>query len=76
MDIFGGVITKLGYTERSYLCILGSFRKVKVQNVVQNGGYFYGVAKIANIVLGVLEIPDIFGGEWQMLGPSLHMKKK
>ena len=61
MDIFGGVITKLGYIERSYLCILGSFRKVKVQNVVHNGGYFYGVAKIANIVLGVLEIPDILG---------------
>ena len=26
--------------------------------------------------LGVLEIPDIFWGERQMLGPSLHMRKK
>ena len=24
----------------------------------------------------VLEIPDIFGGEWKMLGPSLRIEKK
>ena len=35
-----------------------SFLKVKVQN----GGYFWGAAKILNIFWGVLEIPDIFWG--------------
>ena len=34
-------------------------------------GDIFFVAKI-----GVLEIPDIFGGEGQMLGPSLRVKKK
>ena len=34
--IFLGVVTKLDYIQRSFLCILGSFLKVKVQN----GGYF------------------------------------
>ena len=33
------------------------------------------VVKISNI-FGVLEIPDIFWGEGQMLGPSLRMLKK
>ena len=41
----------------SFLCILGSFLKVKVQNV----GYFLGLVKF-QIFFGVLEIPDIFGG--------------
>ena len=41
----------------SFLCILGSFLKVKVQNV----GYFWGLVKF-QIFFGVLEIPDIFGG--------------
>ena len=49
-----GVITKLDYIKGSFLCILGSFLKVKVQN----GGIF-GVAKYSNI-FGVMEIPDIF----------------
>ena len=34
------------------------FFKVKVQN----GGYFFGLLKF-QIFFGVLEIPDIFGGE-------------
>ena len=42
MDIFWGVITKLDYIKRSFLCILGSFLKVKVQN----GGIFLGLLKI------------------------------
>ena len=49
----------------SFLCILGSFLKVNVQN----GGYFW-VAKISFFFFffffggggGVLEIPDIFWG--------------
>ena len=36
--IFFGVITKLDYIYRSFLCILGSFLKAKVQN----GGYWGG----------------------------------
>ena len=39
-------------------------------------GIFFGVAKISNIFFWVLEIPDIFLGEGQMLGPSLCMQKK
>ena len=50
---------------------LGSFLKVKVQN----SGYFLGLLKFQTF-FGVLEIPDIFGGEGQMLSPSLRMKKK
>ena len=38
-------------------------------------GIFFGVAKISNIFLGVLEIPDICGGEGKMLGASLRMQK-
>ena len=57
VDIFW-VITKLDYIKGSFLCILGSFLKVKVQN----GGYFRGMLKF-QIFFGVLEIPDIFGGE-------------
>ena len=38
MDIFFGFFTKLDYNKGSFLCILGSFLKVKVQN----GGYFWG----------------------------------
>ena len=40
--IFFGVITKLDYIFRSFLCILGSFLKVKVRN----GGYFGGLLKL------------------------------
>ena len=43
--------------------------------MVQNGGYFLGLLKF-QIIFGVLEITGIFGGERQMLGPSLRMKKK
>ena len=56
VDIFG-VITKLNYIEVSFLCILGSFLKVKVQN----GGYFLGLVKF-QIFFGMREIPDIFFG--------------
>ena len=47
MNIFGGMTIlwlflgdhhKLNYIKESFLCILGSFLKVKVQN----GGYFWG----------------------------------
>ena len=39
--IFLRVIIKLDCTQGSFLCILGSFLKVKVQN----GGYFLGLLK-------------------------------
>ena len=55
MDIFE--ITNLDYIYGSFLCILGSFLK----NKVQNGGYFWGLLKF-RIFLGVLKVPDIFGG--------------
>ena len=41
----------------SFLCILGSFLKVKVQN----GGICFWLLKF-QFFLGVLEIPDIFLG--------------
>ena len=53
--IFFGVITKLDSILASFLCILGSFLKV----IVQNGGYFFGLLRF-QIFFGVLEIPDIF----------------
>ena len=56
MDIFGGHHKNVLYLW-VILCILGSFLKVKVQNV----GYFFGLLKF-QIFLGVLEILDIFGG--------------
>ena len=49
----------MDYILGSFLCILWSFLKVKVQNV----GYFWGVLKF-QIFFGVLEILDIFWGEW------------
>ena len=55
---FWGVTTKLAYIYGSFLCILGSFLKGKVQN----GGFFWGFLKFQTF-LGVPEIPDIFGGE-------------
>ena len=48
--------TKLDYIKGLFLCILGSFLKV----IVQNGDIYLG-AKFSNI-FGVLEIPDIFWG--------------
>ena len=57
MWIFFGVITKLDYISWSFLCILGPFLKVKVQN----WGYFGGLPKFT-IFFWVLEISDIFGG--------------
>ena len=57
MDTFFGVITKLDYIKGSFLCILGSFLKVKVQN----GGIFT-IAKISNIFFGCLKFLIFFGG--------------
>ena len=55
--IFLGGIRKMDYTLGSFLCILWSFLKVKVQNV----GYFFWVAKISNIVLGCLKFLIFLG---------------
>ena len=76
VDIFWGHRKKLEYTEGSFLCILGYFLKVKVQN----GGFFW-VAKISNMFWGCLKFLIYFfflggGGEREMLGPSLRMNKK
>ena len=51
-----GVITKLDYILGSFLCILGSFLKVNVQNE----GHFLGCLNF-KYFFEVLEIPDIFG---------------
>ena len=36
----------------------------------------FAVAKISSIYLGCLKFFIFLGGEWEMLGPSLRMKKK
>ena len=38
-------------------------------------GDIFWVAKITNIFLGCFKFLIFFGGEWQMLGPSLRMMK-
>ena len=65
----GGVISKFDYIEGSFLGILGSYHKVKVQN----GGYFGGLLKF-QIIFGVLEIPDIFFWGGGGVNDSLCMK--
>ena len=57
--IFLGVITKLDYIKGSFLCIFGSFFKVKVQN-----GVFWGrgIAKISNILKFLLFFFCFFWG--------------
>ena len=53
--IFFGFITKLDCIKGSFLCILGSFLKVKVQK----GGYFW-FAKISKIFSGCLKFLIFF----------------
>ena len=38
-------------------------------------GIFFWVAKISNVFFGCLKFLIFFGGEGQMLGPSLRMQK-
>ena len=57
-----------------YLGFISLNFRVFLKVEVQTWGYFW-LAKISNI-FGVLEIPDIFGGEGWMLGPSLRLEKK
>ena len=38
-------------------------------------GILLGVTKISNIVLGLPDIPDIFGGKQYMKGQRLRSKK-
>ena len=56
VDIFLG-LSQNWTIKGSFLCILGSFLKVNVQN----GGHFLGLLKF-QIFFGLLEIPDIFWG--------------
>ena len=57
MDIFWGHY-KIGlHIKGSFLCILGSFLKVKVQN----GGYFFGLLKFQIFFLAFLKFPIFFG---------------
>ena len=53
--IFFGVIAKSDYIQGSFLCILGSFLKIKVQN----GGYFFGLLKFL-IFLGGASFSFLF----------------
>ena len=57
--IFFGGHHKIGLVLGSFLCILGSFFKVKGTEL----GYFLGVAKISNIFLGCLIFLVFFGGD-------------
>ena len=61
---------KIGLYLGVFLCILGVFLMVKVQN----GRYFFGLVKF-QIFLGVLKIPDIFFFRAVDAGPSLRMQK-
>ena len=70
MWIFFGGNHKIGLVWGSFLSILGSFLKVKVQN-----WDIFWVAKISNI-FGVLEIPDIFGGWAVDAGSEPTIRKK
>ena len=56
--IFFGAHRKIGLN----LGVISMHFMVFLMAKVQNGGYFWGVAKISNI-FWVLEIPDIFSGE-------------
>ena len=69
--IFFGVTTKVAYIYRSFLCILGSFLKGKVQN----GGYFWRLLKFQTF-FWVLEIPDIFLGGTVDAGPESTYTEK
>ena len=70
MDFFwgdgGGVVTKLDYIYGSFLCILGSFLKV----MIQNGDIFGGLLKFHFLFfwggggVGCLKFLIYFWGEW------------
>ena len=60
-----GVTTKLAYIKGSFLCILGSFIKGKVQN----WGYLRRLLKFQTF-FGVLENLDIFWGRTVDAGPE------
>ena len=58
MDIFRGSSQNWTILRRPFLCFLGSFLNVKVQN----GGYFWGLLKFQIFFFLVLEISGIFLG--------------
>ena len=56
--------------------ILGvHFYAFKGQDSMYKMGILLGVTKISNIVLGLPDIPDIFGGKQYMKGQRLRSKK-
>ena len=59
VDIFGGIITKLDYIKGSFLCILGSFLKV----MLQNGFFLGGLLKFQMVFLGCLKFLILFWSE-------------
>ena len=73
----GGGVIKTGLFMTSFLCILGYFLKVNIQN---GNSFFFGgggggLLKF-QIFLGVCLIFLIFlGGKQKMLGPNLRNKK-
>ena len=80
MNIFGGMTIlwiffwghhKIGL----YLGVISMHFRVFLKVKVQNGGYCFGLLKF-QIFLGCLKFLIFFGDEWEMLGPSLRMKKK
>ena len=62
VDIFigGVVIAKLGCFWEVIIMHFRLFSSLQMK--VRNGIYLFGVAKISNYVLGMPDIPDIFGG--------------
>ena len=50
----------MDYILGSFLCILGSFLKVKVQNV----GYLFGLLNFQIFFGGFLKFLIFFGGKW------------
>ena len=63
-------ITKLDNRKESFLCILGSFLKVKEQN-----GNIFGDAKISNIFWVCLIFLIFFFSKQKMLGLSQRINK-
>ena len=65
------VTTKLGYTKGSFLCILGSFLKAKVQN-----GDMFWVANTSDNFLGCLKFLIFILGRTVDAGPEPTHEEK
>ena len=71
VDIFLGSSQNWTIFRGHFYAFLGLFLRSRYRI-----GDIFWVAKISNIFLGCLKFLIFFGGEGQMLGPSLRMQKK